>query len=130
MSLPEFRELIVKIRKEKKLSLRDASALMGISHSYLDKLEKGFNASTSMETKPSADAVKAIANAYKINYDYLMELCGYIENSDPSLVRIMNPDILTISRAERNFTPEQAEAIRKYAEFMFPEAFKDEGSCD
>ena len=39
---------------------------------------------------------------------------------------IENPDIRMIARAGRKMTPEQAENVRKYAEFMFPEAFKDD----
>ena len=39
---------------------------------------------------------------------------------------IENPDIRMIARAGRKMTPEQAKNLRKYAEFMFPEAFKDD----
>ena len=41
---------------------------------------------------------------------------------------IENPDIRMIARAGRKMTPEQAENLRKYAEFMFPEAFKDDNT--
>lgn len=40
--------------------------------------------------------------------------------------KIINPDIRMIARAGRKMTPEQAENLRKYAEFMFPEAFEDD----
>ena len=40
--------------------------------------------------------------------------------------KIENPDIRMIARAGRKMTPEQAETVRRYAEFMFPEAFKDD----
>lgn len=36
-----------------------------------------------------------------------------------------NPDIRMIARAGRKMTPEQAKLLRKYAEFTFPEAFKE-----
>ena len=39
---------------------------------------------------------------------------------------IVNPDIRMIARAGQKMAPEQAENLRKYAEFMFPEAFKDD----
>ena len=42
--------------------------------------------------------------------------------------KIENPDIRMIARAGRKMTPEQAENLRKYAEFMFPEAFKDDNT--
>ena len=39
---------------------------------------------------------------------------------------ITNPDIRMIARAGKKMTPEQAENLRKYAQYMFPEAFKDD----
>lgn len=38
----------------------------------------------------------------------------------------INPDIRMIARAGRKMSPEQAENLRKYAQYMFPEAFKDD----
>ena len=38
---------------------------------------------------------------------------------------IENPDIRMIARAGKKMTPEQAENLRKYAQFMYPEAFKE-----
>lgn len=38
---------------------------------------------------------------------------------------IKNPDIRMIARAGSKMTPEQAENLRKYAQFMYPEAFND-----
>ena len=111
-------------RKELKLSLRQAASLIGISHSYLDKIEKSVIPDSASELRPSADTIKAIAAAYVVNYDYLLELCGYLKRDDSSLVRICNPDILTIARVESHLTNEQAGMIRKYAQYMFPEAFE------
>lgn len=39
---------------------------------------------------------------------------------------ISNPDILMIARAGQKMTQEQAENLRKYAQYMFPEAFKND----
>lgn len=39
---------------------------------------------------------------------------------------ITNPDIRMIARAGKKMTPEQAENLRKLAQYMFPEAFKDD----
>lgn len=38
---------------------------------------------------------------------------------------IKNPDIRMIARAGHKMTPEQAENIRKYAQYMYPEAFEE-----
>ncbi len=112
-------------RKELKLSLRQASLLIGISHSYLDKIEKSIIPENASALKPSANTIRAIADAYNVNYDYLLELCGYLQRDDSSLLRIVNPDILRIAKAEANLTNQQAGMIRKYAEYMFPEAFEN-----
>lgn len=48
-----------------------------------------------------------------------------IQEDEPE---IENPDIRMIARAGRKMAPEQAENLRKYAEFMFPEAFKDDNT--
>lgn len=42
--------------------------------------------------------------------------------------KIENPDIRMIARAGCKMTPDQAKNLRKYAEFMFPEAFKDDNT--
>lgn len=42
--------------------------------------------------------------------------------------KIKNPDIRMIARAGCKMTPDQAKNLRKYAEFMFPEAFKDDNT--
>ena len=39
---------------------------------------------------------------------------------------IKNPDIQMIARAGEKMTPDQAENLRKYAQYMFPEAFDDD----
>lgn len=39
---------------------------------------------------------------------------------------IDNPDIRMIARAGRKMTAEQAADLRKFAEYMYPEAFKDD----
>lgn len=58
-------------------------------------------------------------NSINLNLDAktLLEGEKYEESS--------NPDIRMIARAGKKMTPEQAENLRKYAEFMFPEAFDD-----
>ena len=47
-------------------------------------------------------------------------------NVDDLHEEILNPDILMIARAGEKMTPEQAENLRKYAQYMFPEAFKND----
>src|SRR5690554_642940 len=64
-------------RQSYNLSLREAANRIGISHGYLNKLELGFDERSGKANKPTPDVLKLIATAYKVDYDYLMNLCGY-----------------------------------------------------
>jgi len=59
-------------------------------------------------------------------------LCLYPEEGEwgfkfkgEEMTVIENPDIRMIARAGRKMTPEQAENVRKYAQYMYPEAFEE-----
>lgn len=117
---------ILKSKRESfNLSLREAAMKIGVSHGYLDKLEKGYDERTGTANKPTPEMLKLISNAYGIDYTYLMELCGYVT---PNSLMPDNNDIRVIARAGKKMTPDQTEQLRKYAEYMFPEAFKDDTS--
>lgn len=47
-----------------------------------------------------------------------------MHNFEDQIIR--NPDIRLIARAGKKMTPEQAEIVRKYAQYMFPEAFDED----
>lgn len=48
-----FSNIIKEKRLAMKLSLRNASRLIGISHTYLNNLEKGFDHRTDIKNKPT-----------------------------------------------------------------------------
>lgn len=75
-----FSDLLIKKRNELHLSLREAAEKIGISHVYLDKLEKGIDPRTNTANKPTPDTLKLVAKAYNLDYYYLMELCGFIDS--------------------------------------------------
>lgn len=62
-----------------KESLREASKRIGISHTYLDTIEKGFDKRSGKEVNPSPDTLKLISTAYKHSYKDLLVLAGYID---------------------------------------------------
>lgn len=71
-------------RMEKKMSLRDAARLTGISHVHLRSIEEG-------EASPSFDKVMRLLNAYHVTIQELRNETGYtIENS--SVLRVKMPD--------------------------------------
>lgn len=65
------------LRGEK--SLREVAEKCGISHTYLDTLEKGYDPRTKKERKPNPDVLEKLANYYSVDYEHLMYLAKYID---------------------------------------------------
>ena len=77
-----FSNIIKNKRQSKKLSLRSAADLIGISYTYLSNLEKEFDKSTGTTNKPTPETLKMIAEAYELDYVYLLQLWGYVSESE------------------------------------------------
>lgn len=76
--MENLQDIMIRIRKDLKLSLREAANLIGISHSYLSTLEKGFDPRTGSPIKPTPETLKLISEAYGIKYEKLMIAAGYL----------------------------------------------------
>ena len=124
--MSKFQDTIKSRREALNLSVRKASEKIGISHTYLAALEKGVDTRGLPSVKPTPDTLRLISDAYSLSYELLMELCDYESKEERIENRVSNPDIRMIARAGKKMTPEQAENLRKYAQFMFPEAFNDD----
>lgn len=77
--MENIRDVLINKRKELKLSLRDAANKIGISHSYLSTLEKGKDPRTGSPVNPTPETLRLISEAYKVDYNYLLNLAGYID---------------------------------------------------
>src|SRR5699024_697322 len=64
-----------------KMSLREAGEKIGISHTYLDTIEKGFDKRSGKHVNPSPDTLRLISNAYNYPYINLLRLAGYIDEA-------------------------------------------------
>lgn len=84
--MSNLQNIIIKKRKELKLSLREAAKLIGISHSYLSTLEKGIDPRTGSPINPTPETLKLISKAYNISYETLMQAAGYIENDSSKII--------------------------------------------
>lgn len=104
----ELGEYIRKVRTDKKLSLRKAAELTGISHPYLSQLETGSH------KKPSAEKLEKIAEGLDIHFNYLSYLAGYI-----SYPTIENDETLTDEEKEEQIK----EAIHKIPGNIFDDPF-------
>ena len=122
---------IRKARKKAGITQDGLASLLGINRATVSKYESG-------QIEPSLSQLGEIAKALNTT---VYEMVGpdwggwsSIDTSDafkaekkaptPEGEReIINPDIRMIARAGQKMTPEQAENLRKYAQFMYPEAF-------
>lgn len=73
----KFGAYLRQLRNERGLSLRKAALMLGIGHMRLDEIEKGKSRSTGHATRPRRELVSAIADAYGIPRDALLEMAGY-----------------------------------------------------
>ncbi|EGQ21123.1 MULTISPECIES: helix-turn-helix domain-containing protein [Sporosarcina] len=65
-----------------KESLRDAAKRIGISHTYLDTVEKGFDKRSGKPINPTPETLKMISRAYNCDYGELMKLADYWNEED------------------------------------------------
>lgn len=68
----ELGQYLKKMRKEKKITLREAAKRSGVSHPYLSQLENGKN------DKPSLDVLEKLANVYDQPLSNLLEASGHL----------------------------------------------------
>ncbi|ONK21193.1 immunity repressor protein [Bacillus sp. VT-16-64] len=73
MKAKEFGEYIRKIRKNKKMTIRQLELYSGVSNSYLSQLENG------KRGIPSADIIKKLAPPLGVSQTELMIKAGYID---------------------------------------------------
>lgn len=72
-------ELIKTLRGKE--SLRDAAKRIGISHTYLDTVEKGFDKRSGKPVNPTPETLKLISDAYNYRYEALMTVAGYLHDT-------------------------------------------------
>jgi len=81
----EFGKYLRLLRGKK--STRQIEMMTGVSKSYLSLIERG------ERDIPSPEILRKLAPAYKVSYEHLMKLAGYIhDNSDDAL--LLNEDAL------------------------------------
>jgi SOS-response transcriptional repressor LexA len=59
-------------------SLREAAKQIGISHTYLDTIEKGYDKRSKKPVKPTPETLRMISNTYNVSFNELMIKAGYI----------------------------------------------------
>ena len=67
-------EIIKEYRQENSLSLREFSKKCGLSHTYIDKLEKGVDPRSGKPVEPTIDVLEKVSSALSINLQELLIL--------------------------------------------------------
>ncbi len=142
----DFAGLLTPLREKQDVSLPEIGKVIGATGEQMEKIEEGYTPITYEEAEALCsylgtdvsqvyfdnemyteyvpeeyhDNVREWERIKKIADEERFEETEYTSNN------IENPDIRMIARAGKKMTPEQAENLRKYAQFMFPEAFKDD----
>lgn len=97
------------VRKDRGFSLRHVEELTkkAVSNAYLSQVESG------KIQQPSPNILHALSSAYKISYEQLMAMAGYISTSNKRGTNAPKPNALT----ELNLTPEEEIELMEYLQF-------------
>jgi len=111
-----------RLREDRGWSLREASEHTDgvVSHTYLGHLERGKDPRTNKPVAPSPPILKALATAYGVGYEYLMELAGYWEPGKVEAIEEEWPEgVQFLRRASQKLTPEmKRKMIRAMKQFL------------
>lgn len=77
MDLKKLGKIVSEKRKEKKLSLREAAKEIGISHNYLNIIEKASDPRTGKPLRPTIETIESIGESFEIPITILLDLAGY-----------------------------------------------------
>ncbi|WP_092762180.1 helix-turn-helix domain-containing protein [Rhodoferax sp. OV413] len=107
------------IRKDRGFSLRQVEELTNkvVSNAYLSQIEGG------KIQQPSPNMLHSLATVYKISYEHLMELAGYISNGGSR----EGAHGRAATFAELNLTQEEEKELLEYLRFRRSMDKKNEG---
>ena len=69
-------------REKRNMSLREFSELLGISHTYLNKLENGKDPRNGKPVSPTIETLNEISKALHVSLEYLLEVSGYVKTNN------------------------------------------------
>lgn len=94
-------ELLIKYRKEHRMSQREFAEKCHLSHGYLNILEKEINPNTGKPTAPSVDKMTNIASALGMTLHELLSTIDDMQVTIPALPK----DIKPISQMQHHYVP-------------------------
>lgn len=97
-------------RKEKDYGLREMAKMVGVSPTYLSKVERGEFA------PPAEDRVKKIAEILGCDPDELLAMAGKVSSELTDIIRQQPKEMASFLRSAKNLTAEQMVKLAEEAE--------------
>ena len=93
MNALAFGEYLRRLRKNKKLTIRQLDTYSGVSNSYISQMERGERGI------PSPEILKKLSKPLGVDYEELMRVAGYIdENKEESEYALSEDEFSSIVR--------------------------------
>ena len=131
------------------LSLRNFAALSGLSHTYIEKLEKGSDPRSGKPVVPTINTLQALAKATGKTLLEILQIAGYVSDvstlkqrttikkisdvltQDPELKvfwdeMVQRDDLQILLRQVKDLTPEAIRRLNKYIKIVEKEDHQDE----
>ncbi|PEC13563.1 helix-turn-helix domain-containing protein [Bacillus thuringiensis] len=108
-------EIIKNYRLTNKLSLREFAQKCDVSHTYIDKLEKGVDSRTGKPVEPTLLVIGKISNAMNISTKSLLEEIGFITKDS---TEVINTELEEWFKAIEGASPQKREELKKFWEFI------------
>ena len=107
---PTFGAYIRALREKKEISLRRFAEDVGISPTYLSKVERG------EFPPPAEDKIQAIAEALGENPDQLLALAGKVASDLPEIIRQHPREMATFLRTASGLSAEEIKRLSRELE--------------
>jgi transcriptional regulator with XRE-family HTH domain len=112
MNPKKFGATIRTLREQRQISLRKFADKVGISPTYLSKIERD------EFPPPGEETVKAIAEALGQDPDELLALAGKVSSDLPAIIQQRPREMASFLRTAGELTPEELARLTKYVERM------------
>jgi HTH-type transcriptional regulator, competence development regulator len=104
-----FGAFIRRKREEKEIGLREMAKMVGVSPTYLSKVERD------EFTPPTEEKVTKIARILEVDLDELMALAGRVPSDLTEIIRERPREAAALLRTTRNMTLEDIERLARKA---------------
>lgn len=112
MNPKKFGATIRALREQRQISLRKFADKVGISPTYLSKVERD------EFPPPGEETIKQIAEALGQDPDELLALAGKVSSDLPAIIQQWPREMASFLRTAGELTPEELARLTKYVERM------------